>query len=253
MAKVLVIIRIFAISLFLLFYCMVRKAVFVFSIFLSVAFFVAPVFAYSSPGDRDGLVNDFANMLAADTEKILVDQLKQAQEASMGEVVVVTIPTLGGDTIENYAGKLFSEWSLERSFYTKGVLLLVARDERQVRILAGSGLTDVLSDEKSDEIIQQVIIPAFQTDNFNDGVVKGAQAIVAAVQNPASDETKSGKGSPWGILYFVVGVVVIVILGKVLSKKNGGSGKSGGGSSSAGSSSPKTSSMTGGAGASGKW
>lgn len=256
MAKVLVCIRIFAIYLFLVFRCMTTRAFLALSIFLSTALFVNSVFAYSSPGNRDGFVNDFANMLAADTEEILNDRLTQAQEETSAEVVVVTVPTLGGETIENYTGKLFTEWNLERPLHTKGVMLLVARDEKQVRILAGSGLGSVLSEEKSDEIIQEVIIPAFKTDDFNDGIAQGAQAIVLALQNPTPQSATSEKKSPWGILYFVGGVIAIIVLGKVLSKKKSGSGKSGGGSSSGGGSPSKTSSMTSGGGttgATGKW
>lgn len=243
MAKVLVDIRTFGISLFLAFHGMATKAFLAFSIFLSTTFFVNSVFAYASPGDRDGFVNDFASMLSQDTEEQLETQLGELYAAQNNDVVVVTIASLRGEIIENYADRLFEEWGIQKRREASGVLLLVARDERQVRILVGDGLEDVLSEENAGVIIQQTIVPAFGNDDFNGGIAKGAQAIVVALENPASASAVSGSGSPWGIIIFVAVAVAIIVLGKMLRKNKGGSsGKSGRGSSS-----------TSGTGATGKW
>lgn len=212
---------------------------------VSVLFLATPVLAYVSPGARDGYVNDFASMLAADTENALEDQLAQFQSTSGAEIVVATIPSLRGDTVENYAGKLFAEWHLERPNYTKGALLLVARDDHAIRIQTGSGLKDVITDSVASDIIQETIIPAFQEDNFGAGIQAAVQGIIDRVALPAPAVNTDG-GSSWKAIIPFILFVLIVVIAVIITRKNKGR-RSGGGMSMGGPTPPAS------GGASGKW
>src|SRR6185369_14248362 len=82
--------------------------------FLLGVILIAPLFAfaYASPGAPTGLVNDFAKVLTADQVTTLEGTLQANRQSTGSEITVVTIPSLGGDTIENYAVKLFEEWGI---------------------------------------------------------------------------------------------------------------------------------------------
>lgn len=93
--------------------------------------------AYQSPGKPAGYVNDYAGLLSSGQKSALNDQLTAFEKETSNEISVVTIASLEGDTIENYAEKLFQEWGIGKADKDNGVLLLVARDDREVRIEVG--------------------------------------------------------------------------------------------------------------------
>ena len=105
--------------------------------------------AYSSPGSPTGYVNDFAEILSTETRASLEELLSSTDASTSAQVAVVTIKSLDGDTIENYAEKLFQEWGIGQKGKDNGVLLLVAVDDRKVRIEVGYGLEGALTDAES--------------------------------------------------------------------------------------------------------
>lgn len=102
--------------------------------FWSTLFLISPVLAYQSPGAATGFVNDFAGILSIDNKNQLETQLKDYSTVESNEIVIVTIKSLEGETIESYAEKLFKEWGIGTAKNDNGVLLLVAPSEREVRI-----------------------------------------------------------------------------------------------------------------------
>ena len=101
-----------------------------FSVAVSL-FLVFPVSAYQSPGSPAGFVNDFSGILSADAKARLEEKLTGFAAQESNEISVVTISSLDGDTIENYAVNLFAEWQIGRAKQDNGVLLLVAPNERK--------------------------------------------------------------------------------------------------------------------------
>ena len=138
---------------------------------------VSPVWAYQSPGSPTGFVNDFADILSADTKTQLEAKLKDFASKESNEISVVAIKSLDGDTIENYAVKLFEEWKIGKDKQDNGVLLLVAPNDHQVRIEVGYGLEGALTDLQSKEIINQIITPAFKAGDYDGGVSKAVLLI----------------------------------------------------------------------------
>ena len=147
-------------------------------------FFVTPVFfvsAYVSPGKPTGVINDFAGILSTEQRSALDVKVREFQRPAGLEMAVVTVPSLAGDTIEGYAVKLFEEWGIGDEMSDNGVLILVAPNEREVRIEVGYGLEQYLTDAESSYIIRTVIVPAFARGDYVAGIASGIDAIESAV------------------------------------------------------------------------
>lgn len=141
--------------------------------------------AYVSPGKPSGFVNDFAGILKPSERQELEARISAFEKATSDEISVVTIKDLGGDTIENYAVKLFEEWKIGKAGKDNGVLILVALDDRQMRIEVGYGLEGDLTDLQSSWIINRVMVPAFQTGDYFGGLSGAVEKVEAAVGGEA--------------------------------------------------------------------
>lgn len=149
-----------------------------------ILFFVAgpAVLAYSSPGRPAGFVNDYANLLDSGQKNSLEERLRQFEKDTSNQLVIVTIPSLGGDTIENFAVKLFEEWQIGQKDKDNGALLLVSAGDRQMRLEVGYGLEGALTDALSSQIIRNDLRPAFQSGDYYGGLDKAANNIIAATK-----------------------------------------------------------------------
>jgi uncharacterized protein len=175
------------------------------TLFLTVMFGKS-VLAYISPGSPTGYVNDFAGILNAEVKTTLESQLTQFTKDTSSEISVVTITNLGDDTIENYANELFREWGIGTKEKNNGVLLLISKEDRELRIEVGYGLEGVLPDALANQIIRNDITPLFKQENYDDGVISGVQKIIDATKGEyvATPEKKKGiSGNVLEVLFFV--------------------------------------------------
>lgn len=125
-----------------------------------------------------GRVVDNAHMLSANTISRITAEL-QAQEDKTGEqVVIVTLPSLQGQTIENYGYQLGRHWGIGQKGKDTGVLLIVAPNERKVRIEVGYGLEGTLTDAISSQIIYGIILPDFRQGQMEMGINEGLNGIL---------------------------------------------------------------------------
>jgi uncharacterized protein len=129
-----------------------------------------------------GRVNDLAGMLSDDTEAELEAALEALEQQTGAQVVVLTVPSLEGDAIEDFAIRVVETWKLGREGVDDGVLLLITRDERLIRIEVGYGLEGALTDAQSRRIIADVMTPQFRNGDFDAGVRAASEAISAAVR-----------------------------------------------------------------------
>src|SRR5579864_9056663 len=111
---------------------------------LLVAAFQAPLLA--APLKPQGYVSDFADILAPDVKNELRAMLGETERQTSAEIALVTVPSLDGETVEEYANRLFKEWGVGKKGADNGVLVLVAPSERRIRIEVGYGLEPVLPD-----------------------------------------------------------------------------------------------------------
>lgn len=132
--------------------------------------------AHREPLKLVGRVVDAARIIADDDEQRLVKQLAALESATSDQIVVVTVPSLHGDTIERYSIALANRWGIGRADVDNGVIVLVAPLERKVRIEVGLGLEGLLTDAKAKEVIA-AMLPRLSKSDFGGGLRIGVDAI----------------------------------------------------------------------------
>lgn len=145
-----------------------------------------------------GRVVDAAGILSPQTQAEISAQLAAHEKATGNQVVVVTLKSLQGDDIADYGYQLGRHWGIGQKGKNNGVLLIVAPNERKLRVEVGYGLEGVLTDAESRVIIERVIKPYFKQGNYDQGVRAGVGAILAALggefQAPPAPTAAGGDG-----------------------------------------------------------
>jgi uncharacterized protein len=217
-----------------------------------------------------GRIVDDAHILSADQIAGLDQKLENYERGTTNQVVVATINSLQGDTIEDYGYQLGRQWQIGQKDKNNGIILIVAPNERKVRIEVGYGLEGVLTDALSSEIIQGIILPQFRAGDIPQGVASGTQAILDVLGGKSLPRPAYGAANThssnmtWLALFVVIMVFRIFLFNSgltrnhpwlgfltllTLSSRSGGYGSGsgfGGGFSGGGGS-------FGGGGASGSW
>ena len=134
-----------------------------------------------------GRVVDAANILSPVAKADLERKLADLEQKSGIQLVVATVPSLGGEEIEPYANALFRAWRLGEAKKNNGALLLVAPKERRVRIEVGYGLEGTLTDAVSSLIIANAIAPRFKAGDFDGGVTRGVDDIITALTTDSAE------------------------------------------------------------------
>lgn len=134
-----------------------------------------------------GRVVDDAGMIDGATEAALTRKLEDFEKKSSDQIVVATVPDLEGDDIESYANRLFRAWGLGQAGEDNGVLLLVARDDRKMRIEVGYGLEGSLTDLHSKLIIENTMVPAFRAGDYSGGVAKAVDDIIMVLEGDGAE------------------------------------------------------------------
>jgi uncharacterized protein len=178
-----------------------------------------------------GRVNDEAEVLRPETRQALANLLQQHEARTGAQVVVLTVPSLGDASVEDYAETVFKEWKLGRKGQDDGVLLVVAPSERRMRVEVGYGLEGKLTDAAAGRILRNVIAPRFREGDFDRGVAEGVNAILDQLEGraappgdgdgperPAAEEKRSSKaffdGPDIGIAErILIGAFVFGIIG----------------------------------------
>ncbi len=203
----------------------------VFCIFFSLALFLTvQAFALQVPR-LQGRVNDYADLLSPATEASLESVLKTLESSDSTQIVVLTITSLQGDSLEEFSLRVVEDWKIGQQGLDNGVLLLVARDDRKIRIEVGYGLEGKLTDMTAGRIISNVMEPRFRQGDFNQGIIDGIGAIVMTVRGEftAAGEAKSGgagREDPGGLLTSMI--FIFFIFGSLLRKSKAAAAAVGG-------------------------
>jgi uncharacterized protein len=131
-------------------------------------------------------VNDFARVFSEDDASSLEQLLGDTEKQTSAEIAVVTVASLDGMTIEEYANRLFKEWGIGKKAADNGVLVLVAPSERRARIEVGYGLEPILPDGLAGEIIRTQFVPEFRRGDYAAGIRAGVVRIIAIVRRDPS-------------------------------------------------------------------
>nr|BFD40135.1 hypothetical protein FFPRI1PSEUD_16340 [Pseudomonas sp. FFPRI_1] len=133
-----------------------------------------------------GRVVDTAQLLTPSAQVYLTQMLERLEQSTTDQVVVVTVPSLGGYSIEEFGLQLGRHWGIGQKDKNNGVLLLVAKDERKVRIEVGYGLEGRINDIWAHFIIDDSIIPYFKDDLYSSGIIAGTTSIVRLLEPDSS-------------------------------------------------------------------
>lgn len=178
------------------------------------------VFAYSSPGNPTGFVNDYSGVFTEEERSALEAKLSQFEQASTNEISVVIINSLDGDSIENFAENLFEEWGIGKAETDNGVLLLVAKDDREMRIEVGYGLEGSLTDLLSSRIIRETLTPAFRENDFYGGITKAVDQIekITYGEVPLELQKEEAPNIEGYFNYFIFGFIALSWISSILAR-----------------------------------
>ncbi|MCY1645759.1 YgcG family protein [Caulobacter sp. SL161] len=200
---------------------------------LAAALFALPALAEPKFPALSGRVVDEAQVLSPEVERDLSDKLETLETRTGHQLVVATVSSLQGYPIEDYGYRLGRTWGIGDKDKDDGAILLVAPNDRQVRIEVGYGLEPVLTDALSSVIIQSAILPKFRDGDLSGGVVAGADAMIeqlglppeearARVADAARPERHESRGSP--IVGFLIFLFVIFVFSSLFRGRRGGLG-----------------------------
>src|SRR5437870_10306909 len=168
-----------------------------------------------------GRIVDNAHLLPADRTASLSAELATHEARTGNQVAVLTLPSLEGESLEEFSHRVATAWKLGRKGTDNGVLILVVPNDRKVRIEVGYGLEGTLTDLKSSRIIREEMVPRFRNGDFSGGIAAGVKAVLGTIEGTyAPPERKMGTagsnvGGSWGILFvaLVVGILTAAIIG----------------------------------------
>jgi uncharacterized protein len=141
-----------------------------------------------------GQIVDNANLLSAEDRAAIDAELKALEQKSSDQLVVVTVPSLDGYEIEDYGYQLGRQWGIGQEGKNNGVLLIVAPNERKVRIEVGRGLEPIVTDLMSKIIIENAILPEFRRGNFSGGIRAGVRDIKDTLLGDAEEVKERARG-----------------------------------------------------------
>lgn len=155
--------------------------------YVDVVFFIAVLFASIIAFAVDvpyltGRVTDNAQILSDETRQSITERLKAHEDKTTNQIAVLTIPTLNGEGIEEYAVAVFNEWKLGQKGKDNGILVVVSPHERRMRIEVGYGLEGTMPDGVAGSIIRNVITPHFKNNDYNKGIDEGVNAIIRVLE-----------------------------------------------------------------------
>lgn len=178
-------------------------------------FILVPVAVALEVPKLTGRVNDYAKLLAPATRNRLETALQAFEQAESTQIVVLTIGSLKGDSLEDFSIRVVEKWQIGQKELDNGALLLVSKADRKIRIEVGHGLEGKLTDMVAGRIIRNIIVPEFKAGRFDVGIANGVGGIMAAVKGEFKalpQKTPSRKRRPdFGALFIPLMVVILLV------------------------------------------
>ncbi|MCF8382493.1 MAG: TPM domain-containing protein [Chlorobium sp.] len=152
-------------------------------------------------------VNDGAAMISPGMEVVLEAKLADLEKNESTQIVILTVPSLEGEPVEDFSIKVAEAWKIGQKGVDNGVLFLVSRDDRKVRIEVGYGLEGRLTDLLAGRIVQNEVTPAFRDGKFDAGFQRGVESIMLAVRGEYKAAPAKEKGGTPSL-----GLILLIIL-----------------------------------------
>jgi len=143
-----------------------------------------------------GRVNDLAGLMSPIRARVLEERLASFEKETGHQIAVLTIHSLEGEDLEGFSIRVAETWKIGQKGFDNGAILLIARDDRKLRIEVGYGLEGVLSDALASRIIREIIVPRFHEGDYTSGIEAGMEAILKVTQGEALPIPGARKGTP---------------------------------------------------------
>lgn len=176
-------------------------------------------------------VYDYIGLFSKSEKTYLENKLIKYADSTSTQIVVAVVSTLNGDDISIVGANWGHKWGIGQKDEDNGILILLAKDDRQVDINTGYGLEYRLTDMMAERIINRIMIPEFKKGNYFKGIDDGTTAIFQALNGEfkANQDSNNSDEIPIGIFFFLFIIFIIFIIA-LSSKSKGGKGGRGGGS-----------------------
>lgn len=167
-----------------------------------------------------GWVSDNANVIDSQSYQKMDGIIHELEQKTGAEIAVVSVKSLGNDSIENFSAKLFEKWGIGKKGKDNGVLILSAIDDRKVKIEVGYGLEGILPDGLCGEILDTYVIPSFKEGAYSKGLTTGVIAIASVIAKDAGVELtggniavkQAGRITPFSIFFQLLALIIMIFV-----------------------------------------
>jgi uncharacterized protein len=181
-----------------------------------VAFLAVNALALEVPSRPLGRVSDYTNTLSTSEISELELVLAHFEQETTNQIAVVLIPTLEGDNLEDYSIRLAEKWKIGQKGKDNGVILLIVKQDRKIRIEVGYGLEGALPDSLAGEIIREKLAPSFRQNDFYGGIRKGLLAIIKATKGEHGQRNTEHRKRGGGYYHPLMPVISILLFGTLI-------------------------------------
>lgn len=179
-----------------------------------------------SPGS---LIYDGANVLDAQQEQLLNDQLIQLDKSSSNQIAIATITSLNGGSIEDVAVATYRKWGIGTAKNNNGVLIIVVVEDRKMRIEVGYGLEGAIPDATAGSIIRNDMTPYFKEGDYYHGILKAVESLskaaVGEYNTPREERKRANDGVSGGSIFKFILIAIFILI--FIGRSGGGGGRGG--------------------------
>lgn len=163
-------------------------------------------------------VTDLTATLSQEQRAALEQKLAALEARKGSQVAVLLVPTTQPETVEQYAIRVFEQWKLGRKGMDDGVLLLVAKNDRRLRIEVGYGLEGAIPDAIAKRVIDEDIVPLFKQGNFYGGISAGTDRISKLIEGESMPPPRrtAAPGSGWSTETLFIGFIILAMASQLL-------------------------------------
>jgi uncharacterized protein len=182
---------------------------------VSILLSYLPVSARSVPG-HTGYVNDYASLMSKSDAQKLEERLKEFEKLTSNEIAILTVESLEGENLEDFSIRVADSWKPGKRNKDNGVLLLISKKDKKMRLEVGDGLTGRLTDLLSGRVIDGAITPKFKNGDFYGGIDGGVSMIIKIIQGEYTQDSYNTEEEykAYGGLCVVL-IIVSVIAGAI--------------------------------------
>ena len=166
-------------------------------------------------------INDYAGMFSQEAAAEAEKKLSELEKTDSTQIAVLTINSLEGYAIEDYSIKTAEKWKIGQSGKDNGIIIVISKTDRKIRIETGYGLEDRLTDLLAGRIIDNEITPRFKEGKFDEGLNAGIEAVIGAVKGSYKADNSGDAGKPAKGFGIFVGIVLVVMFAGMIRKRYG--------------------------------